>query len=384
MRYLTALFCLLLVGSLAFALADPSMAYCDKMGYKSTITKTSAGETGICIVNGTSYDSWAFFQGKVGQQYSYCTKKGYDTKTQISPAPYSIPYAVCVPKKGTVKSASTTSNITMLDLMINNRDGILGSKVSSMSVLGGATPSGVKAASISSSGALPSSFDWRNVNGSNWMTPVKNQGSWPNCFYFASAAVVEAKFNIDNKNPKLLYDLSEQDLHTCSNSTWTFQYMKDSGVVDEACDPYAPAITTCNRCPDWKNRTAKIRDYYSVTGGPEALKRALMQYGPILIAIDAYDIGMPPNSWHSVALIGWNDTGGYWIIKNSWGAGWGGNGYGKLPYNRSLEQQTGSAGYVVGQTIHPLQPHYVPEFGPLGAFVVIAGGLIIVFWRSRA
>lgn len=25
---------------------------------------------------------------------------------------------------------------------------------------------------------------------------------------------------------------------------------------------------------------------------------------------------------HLVAVVGWDDVGGYWIVKNSWGPGW--------------------------------------------------------------
>ncbi len=35
---------------------------------------------------------------------------------------------------------------------------------------------------------------------------------------------------------------------------------------------------------------------------------------------------------HAVVLVGWDDSDGCWIIKNSWGQGWGENGYARVKY----------------------------------------------------
>jgi len=35
---------------------------------------------------------------------------------------------------------------------------------------------------------------------------------------------------------------------------------------------------------------------------------------------------------HGVVIAGYNDAGGYWIIKNSWGSTWNGDGYFKIGY----------------------------------------------------
>ncbi|RJS80941.1 hypothetical protein CW713_06885 [Methanophagales archaeon] len=35
---------------------------------------------------------------------------------------------------------------------------------------------------------------------------------------------------------------------------------------------------------------------------------------------------------HCVTLVGYDDTGGYWIIKNSWGPLWEEGGYGSVYY----------------------------------------------------
>jgi hypothetical protein len=45
---------------------------------------------------------------------------------------------------------------------------------------------------------------------------------------------------------------------------------------------------------------------------------------------------------HGVVIVGYNDaggSGGYWIVKNSWGSGWNGNGYFKVGYGECAIEQ---------------------------------------------
>ena len=39
---------------------------------------------------------------------------------------------------------------------------------------------------------------------------------------------------------------------------------------------------------------------------------------------------------HAVNIVGVNVTGGYWIIRNSWGTWWGDNGYMKIATVRMI------------------------------------------------
>lgn len=68
--------CLLITGSTA--LLNPSAVYCRDLGYNYTVHQTPYGEAGYCLLpNGEEVDAWAFLQGKVAEEYSYCQQQGY-------------------------------------------------------------------------------------------------------------------------------------------------------------------------------------------------------------------------------------------------------------------------------------------------------------------
>jgi len=238
---------------------------------------------------------------------------------------------------------------------------------------------------------LPSSLDWRNYNGKNWMTPIKRQGG-KDCWAHASCSSMEAKIKIMKNNPDLDIDLSKQQLISCCDECGnysdggyfapSFQYAIDPGIVDERCFPYMWSEGSCSFCPDWENRVNKINSFLNISN--EDLKEALTLYGPIAIRMevrpDFFDyvggIYEPTSSsitgYHGVVLLGYNDEEEYWILKNSWGTGWGEEGWFRMSYPAGVELFMGM-NVVEGSGIIPQQATLTIDTIPIKGEIFVNG-----------
>jgi parallel beta-helix repeat protein len=210
---------------------------------------------------------------------------------------------------------------------------------------------------------LPSSFSWRDVNGTDFTTPVRNQAPYPSCETFALTAAVETMVQIE-ANYSFGCDLSEAHLFFHSGGTIDWgsypendtKYLIEYGIPDEDCWPYPidlyqyPLNTTS---PDWKNRTVKIKDWHYLPEDPDVIKTAIYENGPVptyfLVYRDFYyhKEGIYQHRWgealgpHYVCIMGWNDDPGYWIVKNSWGINYQDKGWFNIRYGEcSIEKKS--------------------------------------------
>jgi len=356
---------------------DPSVVYCEEMGYKIKINRTELGEYGVCVVeeNVTEFIAWDFYEGKVGKEYSYCAKNGYDIET-ISDGkdPYSPDYAVCILKEGNSSNASIkSSNIKTLNEMkikrkmkdLMNLDEKIRNQQSELNVKSNDISENknslrTRDIELLSSSSLPSSFDWRDYNGANWLTLVKQQ-LCGNCWAYSANGGIEAKIKIARNDPHFDVDLSEQYLVSCSGAgscryggseEWALNYIKNNGVTDDTCFKDSGTDEPCsNKCTTWNKRLWKIDDVTSFNGyvSDDDIKTYLIEKGPLpagmfysgywdgdIYRCDENSSEYPaPKTAHAIVIVGYNDIDGYWIIKNSWGIGYRAHydqGYFKLGY----------------------------------------------------
>lgn len=184
------------------------------------------------------------------------------------------------------------------------------------------------------SSVLPTSFDWRNRHGKNWLTSVKHQGSCGSCWAHATVGTIEGVANI-YFNQQLNLNLSEQDLISCSgagrceggSTKNSLDYCLSSGITIENCFPYKEIESFCEeKCNNWKNKIIKCVDWEVVSDlTTENIKRLLIESGPLLV-----DYPYWGNTGHSMVLVGYEMATSQetiWIFKNSWGYDHGDKGY---------------------------------------------------------
>ena len=90
----------------------------------------------------------------------------------------------------------------------------------------------------------------------------------------------------------------------------------------------------------------KILNYGSVSATVSAIKDALVNYGPLVTTFSVYADFFSYNGGiysytsgayqggHAVLIVGYDDVNQCFIVKNSWGTGWGEAGYFRIAYSQ--------------------------------------------------
>merc|ERR1711998_9798 len=223
---------------------------------------------------------------------------------------------------------------------------------------------------------LPRSWDWRDVDGKNFMEPVIDQGECGSCYAVAVADMITARVAVQTNN-SVRIPLSAQEILGCGakyqqgcDGGFPFlasKYVADFGIASEVCYPYEergfsapthypgcglPRHTAAN--PKACKYRVKVSKYDYIGGcygccSEKAMMQEIYENGPIVSAFKVnprllhyaegvfleIGEGVPTvNRWeetdHAVVVVGWGETVSgkkYWIVKNSWGAEWGNDGY---------------------------------------------------------
>ncbi|XP_046458640.1 ervatamin-B-like [Daphnia pulex] len=201
---------------------------------------------------------------------------------------------------------------------------------------------------LGSQQALSVKFDYRS---DICMAAVKDQGSCGSCWAFAAVAPIE--FNYCKKHKQTPIVLSEQQLVDCDKIdggcsggwyTQTWKYIKiTGGIVRDSKYPYTATQSSCP-IPFWfflaSARVFMIS--YIPANDAVTMQVALQKLGPLAVAFAvaesfySYMDGVYDDTDcdnldvnHAMVIVGWGNQNGldYWIVRNSWGTGWGDSGY---------------------------------------------------------
>jgi C1A family cysteine protease len=205
-----------------------------------------------------------------------------------------------------------------------------------------------------------------------FVTCAKQQGTCGSCWAFSTVAALETSALINRKINQC--DLSEQQMIDYSNAgncsggfppklcEWLSR--DNTSIMQEIDLPYKnwkqdcienKTIKSPLKLEKW-DYANKSKNYLEKTSNEE-IKNALCKYGVVMSAV-SISLDMDPeasNDWqnfkdntgsrvlkrqqvsnklsHAITIVGWDDAKHAWLVKNSWGQGWGKDGFGWVDYD---------------------------------------------------
>ena len=193
---------------------------------------------------------------------------------------------------------------------------------------------------------LPEEVDY-----TNFLMPVRNQGSQGTCYAQSAACMKECQEVKDRGfsgyfSPQFLYNhrcnLYDDDT-TNDDGMYGRDVMKllqKVGICEENDYPYNTIETADQINPElYEKAKRNVIQYYAKVNTMYDLKHSLYKNGPCLIGMPVFNYGH--QLWirnefdtflggHAMTIVGYNQYG--FIIRNSWGELWGDNGYSLYKY----------------------------------------------------
>ncbi len=178
--------------------------------------------------------------------------------------------------------------------------------------------------------------------------PVRDQGLRPTCLVFAASAVHEHARNHSNAlSPEALYaSAKKRDGLPAGGGTTvsaTATAVEEDGQCDEAAWPYGDSVAS----------DADATYYHARIDSRERSDLVDRVCGSLDVGIASIVVLTVTDSWsgvgldglipvpgvadriegrHAVVAVGYDDAQLLLIVRNSWGVGWGSDGYALMPY----------------------------------------------------
>ena len=211
---------------------------------------------------------------------------------------------------------------------------------------------------------LPDQWIWNDIDGTNYLTNIRNQhvpqycGS---CWAHAATSALSDRIKIVRKAawpdinvaPQVLISCSQDDGCHGGEAYNAFEWLNTNEGSDETCSIYrgrgldngetCSSMIKCENCmpgqgcfvPD--SYYVFQTDEYGHVSGEEAMMQEIYQRGPIACgiavpdALEKYTGGIfedttgDMNIVHDISVVGWGVEDGtkYWTVRNSWGESFG-------------------------------------------------------------
>jgi len=240
---------------------------------------------------------------------------------------------------------------------------------------------------------FPKKYDLRDEGR---LTPIRNQGGYGTCWAFATYGSLESCLL-----PRESWDFSENNManlhgfdpkfHEGGNSLMSSAYLlRWSGPVEEKDDPYANPGGSPSGLPVRKHiQGVQIIPERAGPTDNNNIKQAVMDHGAFYTSMcwsNSYYNGTTfayyydkeewePGGGHAVAIVGWDDDferskflthppgDGAFIARNSWGTGWGDNGYFYISY---YDTQVGKNNFLFCNAEPLTNYDQIYQYDPLG------------------
>lgn len=278
---------------------------------------------------------------------------------------------------------------------------------------------------LTSEAVLPDKFHLKDMSPTKELSPIRDQKQCGSCVYHSVTANFQDALLLRGVGVDLL---STQWLMSCAapNDQCNGSYFEEvagglntkKGQALEADYPYKAQTLSCSKTP---KLYGQIQSYKIIDNSPKSIMTALVAGYPVSVTVGAggswmsYDSGVfnacsNVGTNHETVLVGYDCEGpcvfdgsgklpagkGQWVMRNSWGLGWGEQGYmrtkitsssGSLCNNLAEEAGILEVGIDPKPPVPPIPP--VPPVPPtpvvpgLPLYVYLIGGilclLVVVF-----